>query len=269
MEITFDKCLLALLLSSFSLTANAKEFNEKVHQRCVESSNYISCVNNSSNNNFAKDTCLNAKDYSGCKKYHLRNFIDQDTSFIDLAPNSDDQFEKGYYLNVGLGVGKYSDQDILGTYNNTTFQSGVNYEIGIGYDFGRNYRIELNYSQLPSDLNTILGENASSNIDINTISASGFIDFAHKGNWSPFIGTGIGLTKAHIGTVCTTICGEGESKQFASFPFIFGTSYEISKYHSLIGKYTWNYFPNIHIYGGKLNPSSTSSFLIGYRYIMN
>ena len=61
-----------------------------------------------------------------------------------------EEYNKGIYVNLGIGSGTYSD--VVWSDNSVdTFDYGLGFEAGIGYDFGKRFRTELTYASLNSE----------------------------------------------------------------------------------------------------------------------
>ena len=113
------------------------------------------------------------------------------------------EYKKGFYSSVSLGIGKYSgilqthnDSGVLANYPHT---SGFSYEGSIGYDFGKRYRVDLSYANSTSRIE----EGNSTHAFFSSYMLNGYIDFQiENSKWEPFIGLGIGTTNVDGTNTC-------------------------------------------------------------------
>lgn len=184
------------------------------------------------------------------------------------SPVIADDFDKGFYGNLNIGLGKYSDLAVLGSLSTINFATGFEYEVGLGYDFGKRFRTEVNYTNTSSDIDTISGVNSSSDTTFSTIGVMGYLDFPLKDSkWEPFIGAGIGSTKSKTGTICAVNCISGREDTHSSYTLAAGTNYSLNEKTDILTKFTYRGFGDIDLNDyGIIKNSETVSFDIGLRF---
>ena len=158
------------------------------------------------------------------------------------------EYKKGFYSSVSLGIGKYSgilqthnDSGVLANYPHT---SGFSYEGSIGYDFGKRYRVDLSYANSTSRIE----EGNNTHAFFSSYMLNGYIDFQiENSKWEPFIGLGIGTTNVDG----TNTCFEGGVDHCIDDVLTLGVSggvnYALSKQLDLTSKLTYYKFDDITI----------------------
>ena len=176
---------------------------------------------------------------------------------------------KGVYSYIDGGIGKFSDIDVLGTNSDIKFESGFGYEIGLGYDFGKRFRTEIIYANQQSNIDKILGINASGDFDFSTFALMGYVDFPTSTNWSPFIGVGIGNSDINYGQVCLSngVCATSTAEDFTSYSLALGTSYKLNASTDVVGKFTYRGFSDINFSDNTtIEDSETITTSVGLRF---
>ena len=200
----------------------------------------------------------------------MKNFL---VGLLTISPFfvglSAEEFKKGVYGYFDGGIGKYSDLDVLGTNSKIEYETGFGYEIGLGYDFGKRFRTEIIYANQQSNIDTILGINASGDFDFSTFALMGYIDFPTSTNWSPFIGVGIGNSDINYGQVClsTGVCATSTAEDFTSYSLALGTSYKLNSSTDVVGKFTYRGFSDINFSDNTtVEDSETITTSVGLRF---
>lgn len=119
------------------------------------------------------------------------------------APSLASAQDSGVYIKAQAGYGVITDTDIVeGPGATNSIQGGVAgqgdiaYGLGLGYDFG-DWRVELDGSKLYNDLGTVGGQPSSAaKIRTSSLMLNVLYDFSDFGRWEPYVGGGLGLTKA-------------------------------------------------------------------------
>lgn len=151
-----------------------------------------------------------------------------------------EEFGKGVYVNLGIGTGTYSDV-IWSDGVVDTFEYGFGFEAGIGYDFGKRFRTEITYSNLASE-NDNLGKDGT----FNSLIFNTFIDFPiSDSKYTPFIGLGLGTTKADADDLCTSGTSTDCEDDVATFSVSGGLAYAINDSTELTAKATYLGFDDI------------------------
>lgn len=181
---------------------------------------------------------------------------------------SAEEYRKGVYTYIDGGLGKFSDVDVI-SYGDIEYETGIAYEIGLGYDFGKRFRTEVIYANQQSNLDKILGLNASGDFNFSTFALMGYIDFPTSTNWSPFIGAGIGNSDADYGQICLSngICATSTAEDFSSYSLAIGSSYKINNSTDFVGKFTYRGFSDINFSDNTtIEDSETITTSLGLRF---
>ena len=158
------------------------------------------------------------------------------------------EYKKGFYSTVSLGIGKYSG--ILQTHNdsgvlaNYPHSSGYSYEGSIGSDFGKRYRIDLSYANSTSRIK----EGNSTHAFFSSYMLNGYIDFhIENSKWEPFIGLGIGTTNVDGTNTCFAGGVDHCLDDVLTLGVSGGLNYALSKQLDLTTKLTYYKFDDITI----------------------
>ena len=144
-----------------------------------------------------------------------------------------EEYNKGVYLNLGLGIGSFSDE-VWSDGLEDEFQYGLGFEAGLGYDFGKRFRTEVTYS------NTASMAPSGEDINLNTVLFNGFIDFpAENSNYTPFIGLGYGSTNADATDLCNAGTSTDCDESAGTFSISGGVAYAINETTELTAKATY------------------------------
>jgi len=120
-----------------------------------------------------------------------------------FSSNTDDS--QGWYLRGQAGYGVHTDMDLTGGIVSDQHGNGLQSEgnvigsLGVGYDIGNNWRLELDGSQLFTDLGSISQiPGTIAKLRTNTAMVNAIYDFDEFGNWKPYVGAGLGLVESKI-----------------------------------------------------------------------
>lgn len=108
--------------------------------------------------------------------------------------------EQGWYVRGNVGYGGMTDMDITGDLTgDVEAEANAAVSIGLGYAFGNDWRLELDGTQLWNDLGA-LGQWSNTNADMRTtnLMLNAIYDFDDFGAWRPYIGAGVGISKAKL-----------------------------------------------------------------------
>lgn len=108
--------------------------------------------------------------------------------------------DNGWYLKGNAGYGIINDVDLTGgLIGDIEGEGNVAYGAGVGYDFGNNWRAELEGLQLWNDMGAIgQASNTKSSMRITPAMLNLIYDFEDLGDWSPYVGAGIGVAHAKM-----------------------------------------------------------------------
>jgi len=108
--------------------------------------------------------------------------------------------DAGWYVRGNVGYGVMTDMDFTGDLLGDVEGEGNGQgSLGVGYEFGNNWRIELDATQLWNDLGAIsqAGQTAA-DMRLTTGMLNAIYDFSDFGSWEPYIGAGIGVSRAKL-----------------------------------------------------------------------
>ncbi len=108
--------------------------------------------------------------------------------------------DQGWYVRGNVGYGVVTDVDFVGDLSGDVEGEGnAAVSLGVGYEFGNNWRVELDASQLWNDLGAISqAGNTFSSMRLTTGMLNAIYDFSDFGSWEPYVGAGIGITRARL-----------------------------------------------------------------------
>ncbi len=108
--------------------------------------------------------------------------------------------EQGWYVRGSVGYGQLTDMDLTGDLNGAVNGSGdIAGSVGVGYGLGNNWRLELDGTQLWSELGAIGGNiNSAADMRISSAMVNALYDFSDFGAWRPYVGAGIGIARANL-----------------------------------------------------------------------
>ena len=151
-----------------------------------------------------------------------------------------EEYNKGIYVNLGIGSGTYSD--VVWSDNSVdTFDYGLGFEAGIGYDFGKRFRTELTYASLNSEHDGTGNDGKFSSIIFN-----GFIDFPIENTkYTPFLGLGFGTTNTDAVDLCTAGAATDCEDDVATYSVSGGLAYAVNDSTELTAKITYLGFDDI------------------------
>tara|TARA_Y100000589_G_scaffold234810_1_gene222202 strand:- start:1385 stop:2005 length:621 start_codon:yes stop_codon:yes gene_type:complete len=175
-----------------------------------------------------------------------------------------EEYEKGIYVNLGIGSGSYSDV-VWSDGATDTYEFGFGFETGIGYDFGKNFRTEITYSNLLSE-----NDQVGKNFIFQSLVFNGFIDFPlGDSRYTPFVGLGLGYTHADAKDLCVVGTSTDCFDDVATFSLSGGLAYAINDSTELTAKATYLGFDDInmknHGQNFTVSESDTLTFLLGAR----
>jgi hypothetical protein len=188
--------------------------------------------------------------------------------------NNDFEQATGWYLTVGAGASRPSNQNFGGNaldFNTTGdlhYGGGVAIDGGVGYDFGA-IRTELTYSYNRASLNNAnisandydFDASSSGVVNKNDVFGSAYFDIPF-GRWTPYIGGGIGYT--NLSTPSFTVGdyrSDSRSRGLFGWQGKVGISYGIDYnwdvyaegvYQGASGYYNDLHFGSFNNWGGKL-----------------
>lgn len=119
---------------------------------------------------------------------------------IPAIASADD--DAGWYLRANIGYGIHQDlgldRDLTDNVGNGIQSEGnAAFSWGVGYDFSNNWRVELDGDSLWTDLGSISGvDQTSAKLRTSSAMLNVLYDFDDFGNWSPFVGAGVGLVRS-------------------------------------------------------------------------
>ncbi len=108
--------------------------------------------------------------------------------------------DRGWYIRGDAGYGSVTDtnftNDLIGA---SQGEGNGALGLGLGYDFGNNWRVEFNADQLWNDLGALNPAHGSTaDIRMNNFMLDAIYDFSDFGDWTPFVGAGIGLNNSKL-----------------------------------------------------------------------
>jgi len=110
--------------------------------------------------------------------------------------------DSGVYIKAQAGYGVFTDSDIINSASaggDVAGQGDLALALGVGYDFGENWRVELDGLGLYNDLGSVGGQpNSGAKIQSKSVMFNVLYDFSDFGRWAPYVGAGVGVTKADI-----------------------------------------------------------------------
>jgi len=108
--------------------------------------------------------------------------------------------DQGWYVRGNVGYGVVTDMDFTGDLaGDVQGEGNAAISLGVGYEFGNNWRLELDASQLWNDLGAISqAGNTSAGMRLTSGMLNAIYDFSDFGSWEPYIGAGVGLTRASL-----------------------------------------------------------------------
>lgn len=117
-----------------------------------------------------------------------------------LLPSLAQANESGWYVRGNVGYGVVTDTNFTGDLlGDVEGEANLAESLGLGYQLGNNWRIELDGSQLWNDTGAITqAGNTSSDMRLTSGMVNAIYDFSGLGNWEPYLGAGIGLSKAKL-----------------------------------------------------------------------
>ena len=155
-----------------------------------------------------------------------------------------EEYESGLYGSISLGAGKFSDIEQAGA-GTIDFDPGFSYEGSLGYDFGKRFRADVTYSNTTSSATL-----AGADIDVNfgSIMLNGYIDFPiEDSKWEPFIGVGVGNTKADMEESCTAAANTDCEDDLFTYGISGGLNYALNPKADIMTKITYLGFEDIDI----------------------
>jgi len=116
------------------------------------------------------------------------------------APTLASANDQGWYVRGNVGYGIVTDVDFTGDLvGDVEGEGNVALSLGVGYEFGNNWRVELDASQLWNDLGAISqASNTVAKMRLTTGMLNAIYDFSDFGSWEPYVGAGIGITRARL-----------------------------------------------------------------------
>ena len=155
-----------------------------------------------------------------------------------------DQYKSGVYGSINIGAGKFSDIEQAGAAT-IEFDPGFSYEGSLGYDFGKRFRADLSYTNTTSS-SSLTGVDFDAKFG--SLMINGFIDFPIEDTkWEPFIGLGVGTTKADVEGSCTAAANTDCTDDVFTFGISGGVNYALNPQSDITAKITYLGFEDIEI----------------------
>lgn len=178
-----------------------------------------------------------------------------------------EEYKSGIYGSINIGGGKFSDVEQPGAAT-IGFDTGFSYEGSLGYDFGKRFRADISYSNTTSGATL---EGVDIDAKFGSLMLNGYIDFPiAESKWEPFIGVGLGTTKADMEDSCTAAANTDCTDDVFTFGISGGVNYALNSETDITAKITYLGFDDIEIINVgnevKITDSETLSATVGIKF---
>ncbi|RKQ71588.1 opacity protein-like surface antigen [Litorimonas taeanensis] len=122
------------------------------------------------------------------------------TAALMAAPSLASAQESGWYLRGNAGYGTHTDGSFSeGMVGDVESEGDFAYSLGLGYQFPSGWRLELDGTDLKTDLGSISSlPNSDAQLRTRNLMLNAIYDFNDFGDWTPYVGAGLGISHGRM-----------------------------------------------------------------------